>query len=92
MIAKVTLACVCTCTLLMIVLRKQLIGMFTNDETVFNLACLVLIVKAINFIFDGMQLIFQSPIRAMGLQKRASYFAIGCYYLIGIPTSAIFAF
>ena len=33
----------------------------------------------------------QGPIRAMGLQNKASYWAIGTYYLIGIPISCILA-
>ena len=32
-----------------------------------------------------MQIFFQGPIRALGLQKVASYFAIGCYWVISLP-------
>ena len=38
-----------------------------------------------------MQGYFAGPIRAMGLQKTASYCAIACYYLLGIPLACLFA-
>ena len=44
------------------------------------------------FLFDGLQCYLQGPIRAMGLQQIASYFAIGCYYIVAIPVACILGF
>ena len=49
----------------------------------------VFFIISICFFFDGLQVFLQGPIRAMGLQKKASYFAIGVYWLIGVPTGAM---
>ena len=34
----------------------------------------------------------QGPVRALGLQREAALFAVGCYYTFSIPLAAIFAF
>mmetsp|Transcript_22253 Transcript_22253/g.29801 ORF Transcript_22253/g.29801 Transcript_22253/m.29801 type:complete len:102 (-) Transcript_22253:110-415(-) len=52
----------------------------------------VMIVVGCNFFADGLQGFLQGPIRAMGLQKMASYMALACYWLLGLPLSALFSF
>lgn len=47
------------------------------------------ILVAIMKLVDSFQCYLQGPIRAMGLQKNASYYAIACYWIIGVPISAI---
>lgn len=42
--------------------------------------------------FDGMQCFLQGLIRAMGLQKIASFFAIGSYYIVAIPAACMLSF
>ena len=37
-----------------------------------------------------LQCVLQGPIRALGIQKTASYFAIGSYYIFGLPLAVLF--
>lgn len=41
---------------------------------------------------DGMQAILHGPIRALGLQHKASLIAIACHWKLGLPLAAILAF
>ena len=72
--------------------RGTIVGFYTEDEEVFEETKKVVLFLACYFLFDGMQGYIQGPIRAMGLQRIASFFAIGCYYGIGIPLALLFAF
>ena len=72
--------------------REAIAACFSNDEDVREMATTLIMLAALMHFFRGSQAYLQGPIRAMGLQKRASYFAIASYWLIAIPLSAIFAF
>ena len=49
----------------------------------------VLRLIALMNMFDCLQCYLQGPIRALGVQDRASYFALACYYLVGVPMAAV---
>ena len=51
-----------------------------------------MIICGCNFFADGIQGILAGPIRALGLQKIGGYIALGCYWLIGLPSAGILAF
>ena len=53
---------------------------------------MLIMVTALIHIFDGAQGYLQGPIRALGLQQRASYFAIASYWVIAIPTALMLSF
>ena len=76
---------VCILSLVTYLSREAIMSVYTNDPTVQAICIQVFLLIAVNFLFDGIQGYLQGPIRAMGLQKRASYFAIACYYIVGIP-------
>ena len=52
----------------------------------------LIMITALIHLFDGAQGYLQGPIRALGLQKRASYFAICSYWLLAIPVALILSF
>ena len=52
----------------------------------------VFIVLSVAIIFDGMQYVFQAPIRALGMQNKAAHLALACSYLVGIPLATFLAF
>lgn len=56
------------------------------------MASSLFIVTAINFFSDGTVGYLHGPIRAMGLQKKASYVAIAVYWLFGLPLAGVFSF
>ena len=45
----------------------------------------VLMLVAPLYLIDGMKGYMVGPIRALGLQKYASYFALISYYIVGLP-------
>ena len=51
-----------------------------------------MVLTGFNFLADGIAGYLAGPIRALGLQKKASYLALICYWLIGIPLSCVLAF
>ena len=72
--------------------REQVTGLFTKEPTVFNLTVQVMPILAILHLADELQGYSQGQIRALGLQRRAAFIALGSYYLIAIPLACIFAF
>ena len=44
---------------------------------------------ALSYLFEGMQIYLQGPIRALGLQKIASYYTIAAFYIFGIPIACV---
>lgn len=56
------------------------------------MATTLIMMAALMHFFRGSQGYLQGPIRAMGLQKKASYFAIASYWFLAIPLAAICAF
>ena len=53
---------------------------------------ILLFLVGTNYLADGMQGYLQGPIRALHLQKKASYVSIVCMWLLGLPLAATFAF
>ena len=78
--------------LALFLLRQAILDFYTEDMAVQEICFSVFLVIAINFLFDGLQGYLQGPIRAMGLQQRASYFAIAVYWLFGVPFAAFLSF
>ena len=72
--------------------RHHIADLFTDDPELAALTSKVLIVAAIVYLFDGSQGFLQGPIRALGLQKRASYLALAMNWAVGVPLAAICAF
>ena len=74
------------------VAREEIAACFSSDEDVREMATKLIMMAALMHIFRGSQGYLQGPIRAMGLQKRASYFAIASYWFLAIPLAGICAF
>ena len=71
--------------------RHAIIGVFNKDPEVAQIANVSLLVACSWYVFDGMQAYYQGPIRAIGLQRVASYVTIGCCWIIGVPLACLFA-
>ena len=52
----------------------------------------VLVLVTFIFFFDCMQGFLQGPIRAIGLQGRASCYTIVLFYLVGLPVACLLGF
>ena len=71
--------------------RHAIARFYSSDPEVQALTSTVLVMVSVIFFFDGMQGFFQGPIRAVGLQKWASFFTIICYWGIGLPLACFLA-
>jgi len=69
--------------------RESIVKFYTQEEEVVKIASDVLILISCAFFFDGLQGYLAGPIRAMGLQRKASYIAIICYWIIAIPIGSV---
>ena len=56
------------------------------------MASQVLTLVTFIFFFDCMQGFLQGPIRAIGLQGRASCYTIVLFYLLGLPLAIVLGF
>ena len=65
---------------------------YTKEAEIQAICERVFLLIALSCLFDGFQGYLQGPIRAMGLQQAASYFALACYYLIAIPAACLLGF
>ena len=78
--------------ILTILLRRWIVGIFTHDDELVSVTSKVLIVIGLGFILDGIQGVAQGPIRALGLQRKASLIAIVSYWIFGLPFAWLLAF
>ena len=76
-------------SLITLLARKQIVALFTSDQDVQEMVEGLFILVSIMKLADTFQCSLQGPIRALVLQKVASYWAIACYWVIGVPISAI---
>ena len=89
LIAKITSVVVLLLSLVTLTARKPIVALFTSEPNVQEMVEGLFILVAIMKLVDSFQCYLQGPIRAMGLQKVASYWAIACYWVVGVPLSAI---
>ena len=92
MIFAINSSILVTVCILLVVLRDWLISQFTGEEEVKVIVTQVLLLLAFSHFFEGTQEFLQGPIRALGLQKAASFCAIFCHYAICLPMGWIFCF
>mmetsp|Transcript_13630 Transcript_13630/g.18646 ORF Transcript_13630/g.18646 Transcript_13630/m.18646 type:complete len:91 (-) Transcript_13630:269-541(-) len=85
-------AFVWTVAFVTLIARKQIVEIFTDDNELVSMTAGVLIIVGLSFVMDGLQGVCQGPIRALGLQMKASYIAIGSYWLFGLPVAYLLAF
>lgn len=72
--------------------RGFIVNWFTEDEALAQMTETLMVVQGFVHFFNTLQCICHGPIRALCLQKFASWIAFGCNWPIGLPLAAIFAF
>ena len=72
--------------------KEQIVGLFTADQAVFELANASVFIICLAFIPDMIQGSIQGVIRALGIQRIASCYSLASYYVLGIPCSIVFTF
>ena len=88
----ITLLCIPVIQALCYFGREPIIAVFSEDEAVRQLAesCFYIIILAT--IPDIIQGSLQGVIRALDVQKRASYYAMASFYIGAIPLAIVFTF
>ena len=70
----------------------QIVAVFTSDPKLRATATPLIVIVASFLAVDGLQIFMQGPIRALGLQRFTCFFAIGSYWLVGVPSAWFLAF
>ena len=52
----------------------------------------VIPISLLFFLADGVQVYLSGVIRALGVQRKAAFLSLFCFYFISIPMSVVFAF
>ena len=92
MTLKFTVVLTLALSALTIILRVPITHLFTQDEELIVMVAPLMVLTGFNFLADGIAGYLAGPIRALGLQKKACYIALVCYWLVGIPLSCVLAF
>ncbi|KAI3831794.1 hypothetical protein MKX03_000136 [Papaver bracteatum] len=91
-------------TLCMVILQGFLLGIsmilmrhiwgyaFSNEQKVVTYVAAMMPVLAVSNFFDGIEFVLSGTARGCGWQKIGAFVNLGAYYLVGIPSSLLFAF
>ena len=78
--------------LLVYTFKEQICRVFTTDDNVYELAISTTIIVVLMFTPDMIQGSIQGVIRALDVQKTASYIALAAYYLVSLPLACFLVF
>ena len=87
-----TLATVLTLMFPLLFCRESIAKIYSTEPEMQQLTEHVLVLVTFIFFFDCMQGFLQGPIRAIGLQGRASCYTIVLFYLVGLPVACLLGF
>ena len=76
-------------TAIMLIFTTQIVGIFTNDVSVFNYGALSLRVIAAGFIFFGYGMVLTQAINGAGDTKTPTKFNVICFWLFQLPVAYI---
>ncbi len=78
-------------SLVFVVLGKNLIGMFTPEESVIASAVTLILPLVLYQFCDAAQLIFANALRGTSHVKPLLWISLICYVIVGVPTLLLFA-
>ena len=79
-------------TLICLIVKKSLIGIFTNDPDIGETIITLMPIVGLKWFFNGMQYYVQGVIRALALQQYALYLNLMVIIFVQLPTAYLFAF
>lgn len=82
-----TVAVMIASGLLFLLVPRQLIGIFTRDESVLALGSSLLYIAAIFQLFDGVQGVVTGTLRGIGDTRTPMLVNLGAHWLLGLPVS-----
>ncbi|XP_059308769.1 protein DETOXIFICATION 16-like isoform X3 [Lycium ferocissimum] len=66
--------------------------LYSNEEEVIRYVAKILPLLALSDFLDGFQCVLSGAARGCGWQKLRAYINLGAYYVVGLPSSVLFAF
>lgn len=78
--------------LMIVLLRRYLVTIFTRDVDVLQLASQVIVVNAIFQVFDAAQTCLAGVLRGTGKQTVGAVFNFIAFYVLGLPLGLVLAF
>ncbi|XP_010252180.1 PREDICTED: protein DETOXIFICATION 16-like [Nelumbo nucifera] len=78
--------------LIMILLRRAWGYCYSSQEEVVKYVENMIPLLAISYLLDGIQSVLSGTARGCGWQKIGAFVNLGAFYLVGIPSSILFAF
>ncbi|KAJ6793452.1 protein DETOXIFICATION 16-like [Iris pallida] len=75
------------------ILMRNIWGyLYSNEREVVKYVSVLIPLLAISDFMDGIQCVLSGAARGLGWQKTCSYINLGAYYIVGFPSSILFAF
>ena len=80
------------CSILLAVFPKQIVGFFTENEDVMQIALPIVLIAAMYQVFDGFQVVAGGVLRGLKMTKAASWCVFSGYWIIGMPIAYILVY
>ena len=77
------------CSVLLALFPRQLVGIFTKDISVLNIAMPIVVIAAMYQVFDGFQVVMGGVLKGFKMTKAASLCVFCGYWLVGMPVAYI---
>jgi len=78
--------------LLFVLIPRQLIGLFSKDESVLSVGTSLLLLAGVFQLFDGLQGVITGTLRGLGDTRTAMIVNLVAHWVIGLPTSYLLCF
>lgn len=75
------------CGIILASFPRQLVGIFTKDEAVMNIAMPIVLIAAMYQIFDGFQVVMGGVLKGFKMTKTVSFCVFAGYWLVGMPVA-----
>ncbi len=87
-----TLIWMCLTMIVLYTLRHPLVSIFSNDQSVLEVALRFITIAAIFQVFDGTQIVATGALRGLGDVNVPMYITLTIYWFICLPLAYLFAF
>ena len=77
------------CSVILALFPRQLVGIFTKDTSVLNIAMPIVIIAAMYQVFDGFQVVMGGVLKGFKMTKAASLCVFWGYWIVGMPVAYI---
>lgn len=80
------------CSIILWMFPRQIVGLFTNNSEVMEIALPVVLIAAMYQVFDGFQVVMGGILKGFKMTKIASLCVFAGYWIVGLPVAYILVF